>query len=386
MNPRILMLHRQGSAVGAYRIINQARLLEEMGYDVTYSDDPRATYHSFLRPEKHTIERKDWLGQWFKENAGKFDILWVDRGVSGEEVGLLAGFKHYSQGCKMVVDFDDDFTQVPPWNPAFKQFQPGQEAYHAGLNHLKLAEMVTVSTPGLEEAFRGRCHRIHCLPNRIDPKEWDHPVNPERSDDPHVRILYGGAAGHYGDLDDARAGLEAVVRKQVVPLRLICFGTYPAWVHELSHELPGKTVCLPWISFVHYPKAIAWGGFDMALAPLADHPFNKGKSNIKFLEAAVQGIPFICSNIGPYADIPDECAIKVENTPARWAEAITTVAQDDALRDRLRACAREEVLSTWTLDKNMEILHTIIDETLAAPRIETAEDARLASDQLEDRQ
>jgi glycosyltransferase involved in cell wall biosynthesis len=377
---RILMLHRQPSAVWYYRTQHPAQLLEEMGHEVTYGklDEP---YFKFLKPKVTSYEKKDWPEQWLKEHHDQFDILWVDRGVTDSEVGLFAGFKHFSKDCRMIVDFDDDFTQVPAWNQAYTKYQPGMEPYNAGLNHLKLAEMVTVSTPTLSATFADKAHRIHCLPNHIDTEAWDYAANSERPDDPHVRILYGGASGHYGDLDEAQEGIAAVIRRQAVPMRLICFGTVPAWVHNMEKELPGKILTLPWVPFTNYPSVIAWGGFDMALAPLKAHPFNDAKSNIKWLEAAVQGIPFVCSDIGPYADIPDECAVKVENTPARWAEAIVSLAKDKDRRETLSKAARAAVLADWTVDKNKDRLHTIIEETMSAPRIESLEDARLPSEQ-----
>jgi glycosyltransferase involved in cell wall biosynthesis len=351
-----------------------------MGHDVTSFpiDEP---YYKGLKPKVTSYEKDEWPQQWFKENKGQFDILWVDRGVTNYEVGLFAGFKHFSEGCRMITDFDDDFTQVPAWNPAFKKFQPGMEAYQSGLNHLKLSEMVTTSTPPLAEAFATKAHRIHCLPNRIEPKDWQLPAAPDRADDPNIRILYGGASGHYGDLDEAREGIEAAVRQQAVPMRLICFGTVPAWVHDMSKELPGRVVTLPWIPFPDYPQAVAWGGFDMALAPLKEHPFNDSKSNIKWLEAAMQGIPFVCSDVGPYATIPADAAWRVENTPAKWAEAIVSLAKDASLREGLTSAARANVLADWQVDKNEATLHTIIEETMSAPRIESLEDARLPSEQ-----
>jgi hypothetical protein len=38
------------------------------------------------------------------------------------------------------------------------------------------------------------------------------------------------------------------------------------------------------------------------IAPLQDNPFNKSKSDIKYIEACILGIPVICQNMVTYKD------------------------------------------------------------------------------------
>ena len=223
---------------------------------------------------------------------------------------------------------------------------------------------------------------MQILKNCLDPADWvAHPVNSERKKDPCLRILYGGASGHYGDLDPIREGLEAVIRNPPVPLRLLCFGALPAWMHELAREFPGRLVSLPWASFKEYPQTIAWGGFDIALAPLAEHPFNDSKSNIKWLEAGIQEIPLLCSDVGPYkTDIPSGCACKVDNTPAQWSSALRALLKDKALRESYKKKAKEAVLDAWTIDQRGKEWDNIVESVSTLPRIETLEDTQLSTE------
>lgn len=377
---RILLVHRQASAVGYYRCWTRGRILKRLGYDVTCWDG--SVYSKDLKPKNFKrMPPKAWVETWLKENVGEFDLLIMDRGVDHEEVGKFAGFKHFSPGCRMIVDFDDDFTNIPGWNPARTAYMPGQMAYEAGLNHLRLAEMVTVSTEPLAKAFAKRAHCVRVVPNLIDPVDWvDLPVDPTRSEDPHLRVLYGGAMGHYGDLDIAREGIEAMLRRQPVPWRLICLGAAPAWLHQVSRDMPGKVCILPWAPFEDYPKVVAWGAFDAAIAPLAEHPFNESKSTIKWQEAAIQGIPFLCSDVGPYEQIPAGSALTVKNTPAAWAQGLHDMLMDKALRRQFVRTAREAVQDGWTVDSGGQILHDVIEEAMSLPRIETIEQTYLPDD------
>jgi O-antigen biosynthesis protein len=367
VKPRILWLWRQESAVAYYRATVPARWLTSQGYSVTMLDRP----YERLKPS---------FESWVKANLGKFDLLIVDRVLDLQDLSLLSGLRHYSPNMRMVVDFDDDWQSVPWWNPAHAKYKPGCAAFEAGKAHLKLAETASVSTQPLLERFSSKTHDIHLCQNSIDPADWSLSTNPQRHNDPHLRVLYGGASGHFGDLDEVRLGLESVIQNPPVPFRLICFGALPAWLHELGREFPKRVVRLPWVPFADYPQATSWGGFDVAIAPLADHPFNEAKSNIKWLEAAVQGIPFLASDVGPYKDIPFGTAIKVSNTPIQWAEGLRQLLTDADLRDRLRTRAREEVLENWTIDKKASQWLSLIEAAMSRPRIETLEDIRLPSE------
>jgi glycosyltransferase involved in cell wall biosynthesis len=350
------------SAVGYYRSRVPARALRAAGYDVTHWEE--GSWYRVLRP---TPER------WMADNMGEFDLLFTDREAAWETMGLLAGFRHNSPGCRMVTDTDDLFTNVPVWNKARRRYKSGQTFEQVGLAHFRLSEVVTVSTQPLADAFESYAHLpIHVCQNLIDPADWDAlPADPERRCDPALRIFYGGASGHFGDLAAARPGLERLLDDPPCPIRLICFAAIPAWLHEVARRHPKRVITLEWVDFKTYPQAVAWGGFDVAIAPLEPHPFNQAKSSIKFLEAAIQGIPFLCSRVGPYADIPDGCAIRVANTEEEWYEGLRALLTDPALRDSLRLRAYEAVRDQWTIDRAAETWQPVIEDALSRPRIDS---------------
>ena len=375
MSLRILALHRQASACQYYRSALPARILARLGHTVTH--DETRVYQDWLKPA-HKVPPELRPEQWLIEHLGQFDLIIVDRAITHEEWRLFAAFRHNSPGARMIVDFDDAFDIVPWWNPAQKDYNPGQQPYDAGFSHLRVAEMTTVSTEPLLEHFTPYTHAIAHVPNLIAPADWGgFPVNPERASDDALRIFYGGATGHFEDMNEARVGLEAILENPPTPLRLFCVGALPFWLYDLSKKYPGRVVRLPWIAFKDYPEVIAWGGFDLAIAPLKDDPFNDAKSNIKWLESGIQGIPLLCSDIGPYARIPDGCAVKVSNTPFQWAEGLRNMLLDPALRGRVAARAREAVLDCFTLDQGLKTWESVLDRVMARPRIETLEDTRL---------
>jgi len=357
---RILFIKRQQSAVGYYRTDVPAKALAQLGHQVTVDSlgsDPEAKA---------------------RELIGTFDLLIADRAISEQTCGILAGLRHWTPGARMIVDFDDDFTNVPTWNAAHSNYRPGMSYRTVGLQHLRVAELTTVSTRPLAATFAPKTHAIMACENAIDPKDWQNlPVSPDRGADPCLRILYGGAQGHYGDLDAIRPGLQAFLEKPPVPVRLVCFGALPFWLHELARQIPGRVVSLPWVPFPDYPSTIAWGGVNLAIAPLAAHGFNTAKSNIKWLEAAIQGIPFLCSNVGPYAEIPEGCAVRAED--GDWQDALNALVTDPDFRATIASRALSAVLDSWTLDQKRDSWQTAVETVMSRPRIESYDDTVLAS-------
>jgi len=375
MPPRILIILRQETAVGYYRQELPSRVLKSLGYTVDFDPIP-------------VFSQKPSTNDWLLQRIGQYDIVLVDRGGSlAEIIGDpnttpptigYRGIVDASHNCRMICDFDDNFLDLPKWNESRKLFMPGMAYHVAGLAHLQLSEMTTVSTPQLLTTFTKRTHAIRCAPNHIDPADWAHPTNPARSNDPNLRIFYGGASGHYGDLAKCETALKHLLSSPPVPFRFIAFNAIPRALHDIRRQNPKAVVSLPWVPFYDtqpgYRRAMAWGGFDIAIAPLADHPFNHCRSKIKFLEAAVMGQAFIASKIGPYADIPTDCAILADNTTSSWSEGLTALLTDASLRQSLTTRAKEYALDNWHITQARPIWQEIIETTLSLPRIETFED------------
>jgi glycosyltransferase involved in cell wall biosynthesis len=95
----------------------------------------------------------------------------------------------------------------------------------------------------------------------------------------------------------------------------------------------------PWsTNLVDYLRLL---DFDIGLAPLAYHRFNKSKSDIKVLEYAALGIPVVASDFGPYAEsvIHGETGFLVRR-PHEWGRYLGMLAEDVALREQMSVNAK----------------------------------------------
>jgi hypothetical protein len=104
-------------------------------------------------------------------------------------------------------------------------------------------------------------------------------------------------------------------------------------------------------SYCPYPDFVPWlrsraSAWTIAVAPLRDTPFNRSKSDLKYLEYAALGVPSIFSNVIPYSHSVrhEQTGLLAENTTDAWCEEILRLAYDSTLRERLAEGARTQVL------------------------------------------
>jgi hypothetical protein len=91
---------------------------------------------------------------------------------------------------------------------------------------------------------------------------------------------------------------------------------------------------------------------DIGLAPLHDTPFNRAKSDIKYLEYSAVGAATIASPVAPYqASVRHDRGILVTpNTPEAWSRAILRLVEDTRLRQKLAVNAHEWVRSERSIE------------------------------------
>lgn len=83
-----------------------------------------------------------------------------------------------------------------------------------------------------------------------------------------------------------------------------------------------------------YDQYLDWlraGEFDFTLSPL-DGTLDaaRSKSPIKFLEGTAAGSVWICSNVSPYSELPDDVCIKTGNSPEDWLTVLQMAAGMEA--------------------------------------------------------
>jgi glycosyltransferase involved in cell wall biosynthesis len=161
------------------------------------------------------------------------------------------------------------------------------------------------------------------------------------------RVLIGYASGtptHNRDFEMIRPALKQVLaRYPQADLQLIGpLDPGDDW-SELAERIRRQKL-VPWRRL---PGLLA--GLDINLAPLlTDNPFAQSKSEIKYMEAALVGVPTIASPTDAfcYAIRPGENGF-LANTTEEWASALSRLIEDGSLRRRVGEEARAAVMAEY---------------------------------------
>lgn len=233
---------------------------------------------------------------------------------------------------RLVYEVDDDlFTIDPRSNPAGAAMY-GDPVIRANIRrNCEVADLVTVSTPRLAEVFGEFNPNVAVLPNVVLPDllKWERPRR-ER-----LTVGWGGSFTHLMDFDDSGPQLRRWMNRHP-EADFHCIGT------DFTEHLrfpPDRTRFSEWSpAFDDYYRKI---DFDIGLAPLKSHVFNRSKSHVKALEYAALGIPAVVSAEPPYEDFVDhgETGFLVRR-PHEWGKFLDLLANDPALREAMGARAK----------------------------------------------
>jgi hypothetical protein len=101
-----------------------------------------------------------------------------------------------------------------------------------------------------------------------------------------------------------------------------------------------QVTTLPLVDHEDYPDIL---DFDIGIVPLRHTPFNQAKSDIKGMEYAASGIPFIAQRIDAYQELYDSLGIgRLADKANSWLKHIRTL-KDPVLRAEEAARQKEAI-------------------------------------------
>jgi len=274
----------------------------------------------------------------------KYQIVHIHRniGQSYENTpNILEWLK--SQGIITIVDIDDYWspTKEHPIYEIIKLHKIGEKI----VANLKAAEYVTTTTPIYADEIRQHNKNVFVFPNAIDPNEsqFKEPTLP--SD--RLRIGWLGGSSHLHDLLLLEPSMSKISSSRDELQFVLCGFDTRGTITEINQETkeqkqrpirPEETVWVKYeeivtdnyyglsddyIKFLRKYKeedfsdisnqgymrvwtrpvtsyAKNYSKFDVSLAPIKNHIFNRVKSQLKVIEAGFYKKAVIASNIGPY--------------------------------------------------------------------------------------
>jgi hypothetical protein len=254
----------------------------------------------------------------------------------------------------LVAETDDDMLTMETSNVGV--FAQDPRAAESVRYCLRRADMITVSTPYLADLYAPLNSRIRVLPNCVKAELLDMPR--KRRD--RVTIGWQGGSSHLIDLCIIQDELRDVLTAHPdVDMHWIGVDFSPMqWVKNPA--LRDRCRFTSWYDDVgDYYRAV---DFDIAIAPLADAPFNKAKSHLKALDAAARGIPVIAQDMEPYREfVTDGETGFLVRTGEEWVKRLTELIHDEAAREEMGAAAKK-VAARYTMQGNWQLWERAYEE------------------------
>lgn len=268
----------------------------------------------------------------------------------------------------IVAEIDDQILSTADYNPAATFYAPGSKFRELAVEQFRAADAILTSTNYLAQTYSELNPNVQVIPNSLDFKIWD---RVQKKPHKGIRIGWMGGASHGEDLRI----IEPVVKNILAKYKNVRF----CFVHGAPDFLKGirGVECVSKFSRIDkYPGFIGGRGFDIGIAPLVDNAFNRGKSNLRWLEYAGMRVPCVASNVGHFKETlrPGVDAL-LADTPEEFQTALEVLINDKSRRRQIGNAAYERARKDFNIDHNVHKLEAILRGIVeAGPRVEPAGD------------
>jgi glycosyltransferase involved in cell wall biosynthesis len=261
--------------------------------------------------------------------VSKLDIIMFQRQYSPSAIQLMKYAK--SLGKKTVYELDDDIWNIDMTNPGYP-FWSQKNNVNAVQELMRMADIVTTTTPRLANYMRRFNKNVYAIPNMLPEEHW-HITRVKRSKGKLV-IGWAGSRHHWVDLNI----LEGTIQQLLDEYPNIEF--HIAGADELPFKSHERIMILPTVKIEAYP--VIMSGFDIGLAPVTDTHFNRCKSDLKFIEYGMAGVPAVVSKVESYTDsvINGENGFLAKNTKD-WLKYLRWMIEDEKLRKKIARNAKK---------------------------------------------
>ena len=194
-------------------------------------------------------------------------------------------------GLKVIIDYDDDVLNVPIHN----QFYPNYESNKENIKQIaKLADEIWVSTNGLKKTFSEFNNNIKVVPNAHN--DYIFPVkNKVPFNDKAIKVAYRGGTTHEIDVYSQLNDWIEMINKNKKTEFYFMGSRFP----YLESQCGDNYIIIPGTHILDYFKNIHKLNPNVFIYTLEDTIFNRGKSNISWIEATYSGAAVIAPEFLP---------------------------------------------------------------------------------------
>lgn len=286
------------------------------------------------------------------------DLVYLWQGCDSGWQRLAKGLKR--AGIAVTWDSDDDVLSIPRSSPNYRLYGGirGQRVWADMKVMIRTADAVTTPSPVLAQKFeRAGQRHVRVIENFLPPVR---PPRPKGSG----RVLVGWGARMEHGADVGALGLRPALQRllderPIVEVESVCVGL------GLEGERYRRTPIMDPQDYATYVAR-----FHIGIAPIADTPFNRARSNIKVKEYAAAGVPWLASPIGPYAGLGEEQGGRLVDDDRWFDELLALVDDPDARRElAMRGLVWAQ---TQTVRANVDEWEQILEAAVSRARARSA--------------
>ena len=290
--------------------------------------------------------------------ANKFSIFVFHRVLYTRSVAkLIARIK--AQNKEIIFETDDLV-----YDPQFLKYMDyylkmnalERKLYENGVGGEILTDpyvrVCTTSTSFLAGKLREKGKRVFVVPNRVsqeDVKLAEEILAAAKNIKKNINIVrvayFSGTPSHNKDFATITSALLALL-ETYPQMRLVLVG--PLDTDQRLQKFRARIKRVPFLTRAKYFAAVA--NMDINLAPLEiGNPFCEAKSELKWIEAGLVGVPTVASATGTFKEaIVDGVDGYVAETQEEWREKIGKLITDADARKQMGEKAREKILAHYT--------------------------------------
>lgn len=252
-------------------------------------------------------------------------------------------------GQRIIVDIDDYHEGLTPANRAYDLTHPDKNKksnreFYAQV--IVAADTIVVSTPFLKDAYSSHPD-VRMVRNGVNLAQFEKRKHTNRKP---VLGWAGATSYRNNDLEQLRDWLPDLLERHDLTFHHAGHAPDSPSFAEITGVPASRITTSPIVPIHDYAAGLK---FDIGIVPLNDIPFNHAKSNIKGLEYAASGIPFIASDLPEYRLLHESGVGRVATSPDEW------VLQTEALLDyktRKQEAARihKIVSEEWAIEARAE--------------------------------
>ena len=292
------------------------------------------------------------------------DIIVFQRPLTPDKLQLAKLLK--AQGKKIVMDNDDTYRKDSgvPIGMTLRGFADKIDDKIDQLNKnlaefAEFADLITVSTEFLKKEYAEYGDKVVVLPNCIDPSDW---MPQKKNESGRVRIGLVVSVANQADYTHLIPTLREINKRNDVQLVLFAL---PAdderlkiqrsiYKEEIDFWNSLNVEWQPWVNMEYYIRRLQALKLDIMLIPRHDNYFNRCKSNLKFLEAAMMEVPVIAQGFedgeSPYQqDIEHGENGFICVNDEEWLPAIELLVDNKDLREQVGKASKQYVLEHYDI-------------------------------------